>query len=91
MTTASEIGSYAESEQPAVSWAAVIAGALGAASLSLVLLLLGSGLGLSLVSPWASAGVGAATFAVSTAIWLVVTQWLSSAFGGYLAGRLRTK
>ena len=25
------------------------------------------------------------------AIWLVVTQWLSSAFGGYLAGRLRTK
>ena len=23
--------------------------------------------------------------------WLVVTQWLSSAFGGYLTGRLRTK
>ena len=25
------------------------------------------------------------------AIWLIVTQWLSSAFGGYLTGRLRTK
>jgi hypothetical protein len=24
-------------------------------------------------------------------IWLVVTQWLSAAFGGYLTGRLRTK
>jgi hypothetical protein len=28
---------------------------------------------------------------VTAAIWLVVVQWLSSAFGGYLTGRLRTK
>jgi hypothetical protein len=28
---------------------------------------------------------------VSTAIWLVIVQWLSSGVGGYLAGRLRTK
>jgi hypothetical protein len=26
-----------------------------------------------------------------TAIWLVIVQWLSSALGGYLTGRLRTK
>jgi hypothetical protein len=26
-----------------------------------------------------------------TAIWLIVVQWISSALGGYLAGRLRTK
>ena len=30
-------------------------------------------------------------FGTAAAIWLVVTQWLSSAFGGYLTGRLRTK
>jgi hypothetical protein len=30
-------------------------------------------------------------FGTVAAIWLVVTQWLSSAFGGYLTGRLRTK
>jgi hypothetical protein len=28
---------------------------------------------------------------VSTAIWLVIVQWLSSGLGGYLTGRLRTK
>ena len=28
---------------------------------------------------------------MTTAIWFVVVQWLSSAFGGYLAGRLRSK
>ena len=38
----------------AVSWGAVIAGAVGAAALSLVLFLLGTGLGLAVVSPWAS-------------------------------------
>src|SRR5438105_5060815 len=26
-----------------------------------------------------------------TAIWLVIVQWISSALGGYLTGRLRTK
>ena len=31
------------------------------------------------------------TFAVTTAIWLIVMQWLSSAAGGYIAGRLRSR
>jgi hypothetical protein len=43
------------------------------------------------VSPWSNAGASAATFTVVTAVWLIVTQWLSSALGGYLTGRLRTK
>jgi hypothetical protein len=51
-------------------------------------MLLGSGLGLTMVSPWSNEGASVATFAVSTAI---VVQWLSSAGGGYLTGRLRTK
>lgn len=75
----------------AVSWGAIVAGATAAASLSLILLILGVGLGLSSVSPWARAGISAASFGVSTIVWLTLTQLLSSAMGGYLAGRLRTK
>jgi hypothetical protein len=54
-------------------------------------MLLGSGLGLTMISPWSNEGTSVTTFAVSTAIWLVIVQWLSSAAGGYLTGRLRTK
>lgn len=75
----------------AVSWGAIVAGAAAGASLSLILLILGVGLGLSSVSPWAREGVSAASFGVSTIVWLTLTQLLSSAMGGYLAGRLRTK
>jgi hypothetical protein len=53
--------------------------------------LLGSGLGLTMVSPWSNESASVTTFAVSTAIWLVIVQWLSSGLGGYLTGRLRTK
>ena len=87
--TSLEITSPDASPDSAVSWAAIIAGAVGAAALSLILLLLGSGLGLSMASPWS--GPSATTFAVSTAIWLIVVQWLASGVGGYIAGRLRTK
>lgn len=75
----------------AVSWGAIVAGAAAGASLSLILLILGVGLGLSSVSPWAREGVSAASFGVSTIVWLTLTQLLSSAMGGYLAGRLCTK
>lgn len=75
----------------AVSWEAIAAGAAAAASLSLILLILGVGLGLSSVSPWTQDGVSAATFGLSTILWLTLTQILASAMGGYLAGRLRTK
>jgi hypothetical protein len=44
-----------------------------------------------MASPWSGANASATTFAVSTAAWLVVVQWLSSGAGGYLTGRLRTK
>ena len=45
-----EISSSAE-ESPAVSWAAVAAGAVVAAALTLVLLAFGVGMGFSAVSP----------------------------------------
>ena len=80
-----------ESSSSAVSWSAIIAGAVSAAALTVVLMFLGSGLGLTMVSPWADQGAGVTTFAVSAAIWMIVLQWLSSALGGYMTGRLRTK
>lgn len=85
-----EIEAPMESSASAVRWGPIIAGALTAAAATLILVLLGSGLGLSVISPW-STGVSATTFAVSAAVWLIVVQWLSSALGGYLTGRLRTK
>jgi hypothetical protein len=75
----------------AASWSAIIAGAFVAASVSLVLLALGSGLGFASISPWPGHGVGAKAFAITTAIWLIVMQWISSGLGGYITGRLRTK
>ncbi len=75
----------------AASWPAIIAGAFVAAAVSLVLLALGSGLGFASVSPWPGRGISVTTFAVTTAIWLIVMQWVSSGVGGYIAGRLRTR
>ncbi len=75
----------------AVSWAAIIAGAFAAVAISLVLVALGTGFGLSSISPWSHANMSVAAFSLATAIWLVVVQWLSAALGGYLTGRLRTR
>ena len=75
----------------AVSWGAIIAGAAGAAALSMLLFILGTGLGLSAVSPWAFEGISAEAFGVTTIIWITATQLFASGLGGYLAGRLRTK
>jgi len=83
--------SPALSSQSGVSWAAIIAGAVAAAAISIMLLIFGAGLGLSSVSPWPHDGVSVTTFTVLAAIWLVLVQWISSAIGGYIAGRLRTK
>ncbi|MDR6757011.1 hypothetical protein J2Y48_002307 [Mycoplana sp. BE70] len=80
-----------ESTSSAVSWAAVFGGAVTAAAVTLILLLVGSGLGLTMVSPWKAESASAETISTTGAIWLVVVQWLSAALGGYLAGRLRTK
>src|ERR1700748_2341930 len=83
-----------EEETPspsAVSWAAIIGGALAAVAITLLLVALGSGIGLSSVSPWSSSNPSATTLTLLAAVWLIIVQWLSSGLGGYLAGRLRTK
>jgi hypothetical protein len=80
-----------ESASSAINWGPIVAGALAASTLTFILMLVGSGIGLTMVSPWSGESAGLTTVAVSTAVWLVVVQWLSSAAGGYLTGRLRTR
>jgi hypothetical protein len=75
----------------AVSWCAVFAGALASASLSLILLFLGTGLGFTLVSPWANEGISGTTFGVSSIVGITLISLIASAMGGYLAGRLRAR
>jgi hypothetical protein len=77
--------------QSAVSWAAIIGGALAAVAITLLLVALGSGIGLSSVSPWTALNPSATTFTLLAAVWFIIVQWLSSALGGYISGRLRTK
>lgn len=74
-----------------VSWAAIFAGAATAAVISLILLILGVGLGFSAMSPWSHSGASAETIGFSTIIWLAFTQIAAAGLGGYLAGRLRVK
>jgi hypothetical protein len=75
----------------ATDWGAIIGGALCAIAISIILFTAGSGFGVSTVEPWSFANRAPETFAIGAAIWLIVMQWLSAGFGGYLAGRLRAK
>ena len=80
-----------ESSASAVEWAAIAGGALAAIGVSIILFTLGSGTGLAVARPWSFSAPSPTTFGVAAAIGLIVTQWLASALGGYLTGRLRTK
>ena len=80
-----------EARSSGMSWGAVLGGAFVAAALALLLLLLGSGLGFTVVSPWANEGASAKTLGIAALAWMIVTHFASSAMGGYMAGRLRTK
>ena len=60
-----------------VCWGAIIAGALAATAVTMILLVLGVGAGLSIVSPWYRAGASAVTVGVSALVWLIVVQWIS--------------
>jgi hypothetical protein len=74
-----------------VSWGAVIAGAFVAAAMSLILLALGTGFGLSATSPWSNIGASASKVGAGAVLWLIIVQIIAFGIGGYLAGRLRTK
>jgi hypothetical protein len=73
----------------AVSWSAVIAGALTALAVSIIVIALGSGIGFAMASPFAYSP-SAGTLTVLGAVWLVFAQACGYAAGGFVAGRLRT-
>jgi len=73
----------------AASWPAILAGSAVIIAMTLVLLSLGVGLGMSVVSPWGGSGVSATTFKVGTGIYLIVIAMISGGLGGHVAGRLR--
>jgi hypothetical protein len=80
-----------EAHSSGVSWSAVIAGGFVTAALALILLALGTGLGLSSVSLWSNTGASVSTVSTAAIVWLILMQIVSASMGGYLAGRLRTK
>ena len=80
-----------ESSRSGVSWGAIFAGGVTAAAVSIILLAVGAGLGFATISPYAGDSTSVTTLAVGAVIWLVIVQWVASIFGGYIAGRLRTK
>ena len=90
---ASQTDIVVETAAPAspLNWGAILAGAIAAAVATIILMLVGSGLGLTMVSPRSSQSASATAVLVSAAVWLVVVQWISSGLGGYMAGRLRRR
>jgi hypothetical protein len=80
-----------EASSSGVSWPAVWAGSFAAGSLSIILMALGAGLGLSALSPWPNGNASASRVGFGAIVWVIVVQIAASALGGYLAGRLRTK
>jgi hypothetical protein len=71
-----------------LSWSAAIAGAFAATAVTLIIIALGSGIGLSFASPYS--GPSAKTMTVAAAVWLLMAETMGFATGGYLAGRLRS-
>jgi hypothetical protein len=74
-----------------LSWGSIIGGALATIAISLILVTLAAGLGLTSFSVYTGNNAKAATYGISAALSLLVIQWLSAGFGGYVAGRTRAR
>lgn len=79
-----------EEQQSAVSWDAVLAGAVATIAMLFVLLSLCAGFGLKVAPRW-PAGVSANDFTPALGAIFIAAQVVASMLGGYVAGRLRTK
>src|SRR5580704_12763675 len=69
-----------------LSWSGIVAGAFTAIAVTFIFIALGSGIGLSLASPF-SASPSAGTLTVLGAVWLVFAQAIGFATGGYVVDR----
>ena len=75
--------------QPAISWAAIWAGASVAVAASLVLTLVAAGLGYALAFPAMETRSSLQAFTPELGGGAILVQVISAALGGYIAGRLR--
>jgi hypothetical protein len=71
------------------SWTAAIAGAFAATAVTFLIISLGSGIGLSVASPYRVSPSSTALTLIG-AIWLLMAQAFGFACGGYLAARMRS-
>jgi hypothetical protein len=71
------------------SWTAAIAGAFAATAVTFLIISLGSGIGLSVASPY-RVSPSSTTLTLIGAIWLLMAQAFGFACGGYLAARMRS-
>jgi hypothetical protein len=85
------LGEIGDEDTSAVSWGAVFAGAVAALAMTVVVGALAAGFGLGFGGPWPGARVTPDDFNPLIGAAMVTAQVVSSALGGYLAGRLRTK
>ena len=74
-----------------IDWAAILAGTVMALAISFLLISFGTGLGLSLTSPYRGEGVSAAWLAIAAGIWFAWVIVTGFGAGGYLAGRMRRR
>lgn len=73
----------------AVDWGAILAGVAIATAISFVMAAFGSGIGLSLASPYE--GASPMTHAIALALWVIWVTVASYVAGGYVCGRLRRR
>lgn len=71
-----------------ISWGAVFAGAVAALSIGLMLNALGAGIGATTVDAAGRASPSATSFGIGAGIWMVVSNLIALAIGGYVAARL---
>src|SRR4029079_13205267 len=71
-----------------VDWPAIIAGAVIASAISSVLFAFGTGIGLSIASPYPAENVSPAIFAIILSLWVLLVTVMSFLAGGYFAGLL---
>jgi hypothetical protein len=74
-----------------VDWSAAILGTVVASGVATVLFTFGSGIGLSMVSPYRGEGVSKTAYFVALGLWSLWVIISSLMAGGYLAGRLRRR
>ncbi|MBI5616576.1 MAG: hypothetical protein HY943_09820 [Gammaproteobacteria bacterium] len=78
-------------DAPHVDLPAIIAGALLSAAVALLFTTFGSGIGLSMLSPYRGEGTSGTMFLVAFGLWTIWVAVSSAMAGGYLAGRLRRR